>query len=56
MNNFFNWLRAHDTEISWFLAGFLISSGIASLAKNELGPALFYFAIAGTNIFLNKRS
>jgi hypothetical protein len=56
MNNFFDWLRTYDTEISWFLAGFLISSGLASLGKNEWGHALFYFAVAGINIFLNKRS
>jgi hypothetical protein len=53
MNNFFDWLRTYDTEISWFLAGFLISSGLASLGKNEWGNALFYFAVAGINIFLN---
>jgi hypothetical protein len=54
-DKFISWCRYYDPEITWFLVGFLTSSGISDLAKGELGSAGLSFGLALVNYLLYKK-
>lgn len=47
--NFRNWYKSNDQEITWFLIGFLMSSGINSVASHDYVNAVICFLVAGAN-------
>jgi len=47
--NFRNWYRANDIEITWFLIGFLTASGINSFGDQDYLNATFCFVVAFVN-------
>ena len=53
--NFRQWYRRYYTEITWFLIGWLVMSGLVSLHNNDLEGAIISFALAAVNYFLSKR-
>lgn len=55
MNKFRNWYMTYSNEITWFLIGLLVSSGIDSLVHGNYGNAALGFGIAYANYILNKR-
>jgi hypothetical protein len=55
MSKFRQWYLTNSTEITWFLIGLLVSSGIDSLARGHYVNAVISFAIAYLNYILNKR-
>lgn len=47
--NFRNWYRTNDTEITWTLIGFLTASGINSIGHHDYVTGAFCFVIAFVN-------
>lgn len=55
MDKFRQWYMTNSNEITWFLIGLLVSSGIDSLARGQYGNAALSFGIAFVNYIFNKR-
>ena len=55
MSKFRDWYNRNSVEITWFLIGLLVSSGIDSLVRGNYGNAALSFGIAYLNYILNKR-
>ena len=55
MNKIIEWYRANYTEITWFLIGFLVMSGLTDLGQRDYFNAVVSFGLAGLNYFLAKR-
>jgi hypothetical protein len=54
MNSFKQWYLTNQTEITWFLIGFLVLAGLQDLSiGNYIGAALS-FGLAYINYALNK--
>ena len=49
------WFYRNQTEIVWFIIGFLVSNGITDLAFQNYGGAAISFGLAFFNYVLNKR-
>jgi hypothetical protein len=56
MEKFANWMREYNAEITWFIIGVLVQSGLEKLARGQWEWALFDFGIALVNFFLYKRN
>ena len=56
MNKFRQWYFRNNTEITWFLIGFLTMGGINALGKGNYVDALISFGIAYINYWANKRN
>jgi uncharacterized membrane protein len=50
----FEFLKKYDLEITWFMVGFMIATGLNSLGKHDWGWAIFCFLVAGINIVLQN--
>ncbi len=55
MNKFREWYLKYSNDITWFIIGMLVTSGIDSLAREHYGSAALSFGIAYLNYFMNKR-
>ena len=55
MNKFCEWCLTNSIEITWFLIGLLVSSGIDSLMRGQYFNAVISFGIAFLNYVFNKR-
>lgn len=55
MNKFLSWYNRHYTEITWFLMGWLIMSGLVQLQRTDYIGALIDFVLAYFNYLLYSR-
>lgn len=55
MDKFIAWYQRNYTEISWFLIGFLVMSGLQALKQGDMSGAVFAFALAGLNYWMDRR-
>jgi hypothetical protein len=55
LERFRNWYLANAVEITWFIIGAMIMSGLIYLASGMFINALISFAIAGTNWYFNRK-
>jgi hypothetical protein len=55
MDKFLNWMRNYNPEISWFIIGVLVQSGLTKLATREWEWALVDFGIALLNFLLYRK-
>jgi len=55
MDKFLNWMRNYNPEISWFIIGVLVQSGLTKLATREWEWALVDFGIALMNFLLYRK-
>ena len=55
MNKFRQWYLSNATEITWFIIGAMIMSGLIYLGQGLYVNALISFAIAGANWYFNKK-
>lgn len=49
------WLYQYHNEITWFLTGFLVCSGIDALAQEQYLTSLLSFFLAYLNCKINTR-
>ena len=54
MNNFRRWYLTNQTEITWFLIGFLVLAGFQDLNAGNYIGAVLSFGLAYINYALNK--
>jgi hypothetical protein len=54
MNKFRQWYLINQTEITWFLIGFLTLSGFQDLNAGNYVGAVLSFGLAWINYALNK--
>jgi lysozyme family protein len=54
MNKFRQWYLTNQTEITWFLIGFLVYAGLQDLNIGNYVGALVSFGLAWINYALNK--
>ena len=54
MEKFKYWARMHGTEITWFLIGWLVTSGIRDLFMGNLFGAALSFGVAYLNYAFSK--
>ena len=47
--NFRNWYRTNNLEITWFLIGFLVASGVDSFGNQDYLNAAICFFVAWAN-------
>lgn len=55
MNKFRQWYLTYSNEITWFIIGMCVTSGLESLARGQYDNAAMSFVLAGANYYLNKR-
>ena len=55
LDNFRRWYLLNYTEITWFLIGFLVMSGLTDLGAGNYTGAVISFAIAYINYIFSKR-
>ncbi len=55
MYKFRLWLHRYSTEITWFLIGWLVTTGIDDLVKGHYFSALVAFFFAFMNYQFSKR-
>ena len=55
LDNFRRWYLLNYTEITWFLIGFLVMSGLTDLGTGNYTGAVISFAIAYINYIFSKR-
>ena len=55
MNKFRAWYLQNQTEITWFLIGFLCYSGLISLGQGNYVGAVIAFGIAYANYLLDRK-
>lgn len=55
MIKFRQWYMTYSNEITWFLIGLLVSSGVDALARHDYAGATISFVLAYVNYFFNKR-
>jgi hypothetical protein len=51
----FEWLKEHETEVAWFLIGFLINDGLVKIGQGNLNAAGLDFVVAAINYFMWRR-
>ena len=56
MNKFRAWYLKNQTEITWFLIGFLCYSGLISLGRGEYVDAVIVFGIAYINYYMHSKA
>jgi hypothetical protein len=49
------WYLCNQTEITWFLIGFLIASAAHSFSRGNYGDMTFSLLLAVANYYLNKK-
>jgi hypothetical protein len=55
LDNFRLWYLRNYTEITWFLIGFLVMSGLVDLGDGNYTGAVISFGIAYINYIFSKR-
>ena len=55
MNKFRAWYLKYYTEITWFLIGFLIMSGLHDLNIRDYTGAVISFGLAWVNYIFSRR-
>jgi hypothetical protein len=55
MNQFKLWYLRYNTEITWFLIGFLIASAVNFFSRGEYSDMSFSLLLAYANYYLNKK-
>ena len=55
MNAFRQWYLANSTEITWFIIGAMIMSGMIYFGQGMYINALISFAIAAANWYYNRK-
>jgi len=55
MNKFRQWYMTYSNEITWFVIGMCVTSGIDSLAREQYGNAILSFFFAWVNFVMNKK-
>ena len=55
LDNLRMWFYRNQTEIVWFIIGFMVSNGITDLAFQNYTGAAISFGLAFVNYVLNKR-
>lgn len=55
MNKFRDWYIRNSVEITWFVIGLCVMSGLVSAAAGNYTSAAINFGIAYLNYMLNKR-
>lgn len=55
MTKFRQWYLTNSNEITWFLIGLLVSTGIDSLVRGQYVNAALSFGIAYINYIFNKK-
>lgn len=55
LDNFRMWYLRNYTEITWFIIGFLVMSGIVDLGDSNYTSAVISFGIAYINYLFVKR-
>ena len=55
MNGLQRWWYNYNTEITWFIIGFLIATTLDSLGKGNYTDAVFSLGLAFANYYLNKK-
>jgi uncharacterized membrane protein YkgB len=54
MNKFRQWYLTNQTEITWFIIGFLVLAGFQDLTVGNYLGAVLSFGLAWINYSLNK--
>jgi hypothetical protein len=55
LQQFRSWYLRNQTEITWFLIGFLCYSGLISLGRSDYVGAVIAFGVAYINYFFHKQ-
>ncbi len=55
MNNFQRWYLRNQTEITWFLIGWLTLNGFQELGEGRYLESTISFGLAYLNYMLNRR-
>lgn len=55
MNKFRDWYMTNANEITWFIIGMCVTGGLDSLAREQYTSAMWSFALAGVNYYMNKK-
>lgn len=55
LNSFRQWYLENSTEITWFIIGAMIMSGLIYLGQGMYLNALISFAIAGANYWFRNK-
>ena len=55
LNSFRQWYLANSTEITWFIIGAMIMSGMIYFGQGMYVNALISFAIAAANWYYNRK-
>jgi hypothetical protein len=55
LDNFRRWYLRNHTEITWFLIGFLIMSGLINLGQGDYLSAVLTFGVAWINYFFSRK-
>ncbi len=55
LERFRNWYMDNTVEITWFIIGAMIMSGMIYFGQGQYVNALISFAIAGANWFFNRK-
>lgn len=55
MNRFIQWYHTNYNQITWFLIGFLVMSGIVDFGEEDYTGAVISFGIAYINYLFVKR-
>jgi hypothetical protein len=55
MNRFRHWYLTNQTEITWFLIGFLIAAALHSFSIGEYEDMGFSLLMAFANYYLNRK-
>jgi hypothetical protein len=55
MNKFRQWYLLNQTEITWFLIGFLCYSGLISFGQGNYVGSVVAFGIAYINYYMQKK-
>lgn len=50
-----SWYLRNQTEITWFLIGFLIAAAVSSFSQGEYADMTFSLLMAFANYYLNQR-
>lgn len=55
MNSIRSWYLRNYTEITWFLIGFLVMSGLSDLGQGDYTGAVISFGVAYINYVFSRK-
>jgi hypothetical protein len=56
MNKFRQWYLRNQTEITWFLIGFLCYGGLISFGRGDYIGSVIMFGIAYINYYMHRKA